>query len=140
MQNRVKNIIITIVFCVILIAVFVINIVSEDKIISESERRKLAQMPNVTVKTVANGDAMEDWNKYVTDQFFERDFFRSIKSFFSINIFRQKDNNKLFEKDGAIYKMEYPISTKNIEKSASKIENVYKKYLNGGDCLDLIFK
>lgn len=129
MQDRVKNIIIAIGFCIILITAFVINIVSEDKAISIAERRKLAQLPEVTFQKIVNGDVMDKWEKYVVDQFVGRDFFRSIKSFFSINIFRQKDNNNLFEKDGAIYKIEYPLNSKHIEKSANKINEVYEKHL-----------
>lgn len=131
MQDKVKNMIISISFCMILIIVFIINVLSPDKVISNTERRKLAQLPEITLETIVNGDAMEDWDKYVTDQFIARDFFRNMKTFVSRNIFRQKDNNKLFEKDGAIYKIEYPLNKGNIEKSAKKINSVYDKYLKG---------
>lgn len=133
MQNRIKNLIIAIGFCMVLIVIFVINIVSKDQTISITERRKLAQLPEITFSKVANGDVMKKWEEYVTDQFIARDFFRSIKSFFSINIFRQKDNNNLFEKDGGIYKIEYPLKTENIKKSANKINEVYEKNLKGMD-------
>ena len=129
MQNKTKNIIVTIGFVVILMATFVINLISKDQEISISERRKLAQFPEITVKKILNGDAMEDWDDYVDDQFIERDFFRKIKAFWSTNVFGQKDNNNLFEKDEAIYKMEYPLKEKNVQKSAQKIKNVYDTYL-----------
>ena len=72
---------------------------------------------------------MEKWEDYVADQFVARDLFRTIKSVWSINVFKQKDNNDLFIKDKAIYKMEYPLNEKNLEKSIDKINNVYQKYL-----------
>ena len=129
MQNKVKNMIITFGFSIILISVFLINTISKDQTISTSERRKLAQFPEITIKKILNGDVTEDLEKYVEDQFINRDFFRTIKSFWSTNIFMQKDNNNLFEKDGAIYKMEYPLKENNVQKSAQKIKEVYDKYL-----------
>ena len=129
MQNKVKNMIITFGFSIILISVFLINTISKDQTISTSERRKLAQFPEITINKILNGDVTEDWEKYVEDQFIKRDFFRTIKSLWSANIFRQKDNNNLFEKDGAIYKMEYPLKENNVLKSAQKIKEVYDKYL-----------
>lgn len=129
MQNRTKNIIVTIGFVMILIGIFFTNIIAKDKQISTTERRKLAQLPYISLAKIISGDVTEKWEDYVTDQFVARDLFRTIKSAWSINIFRQKDNNDLFIKDGAIYKMEYPLNEKNLEKSLDKINNVYKKYL-----------
>ena len=129
MQDKTKNIIITIGFAVIIIATFVINLISKDQEISISERRKLAQFPEITIKKILNGDVMDKWEDYAEDQFVERDFFRKIKAFWSTNIFGQKDNNNLFEKDGAIYKMEYPLKEKNVQNSAQKIKEVYNTYL-----------
>ena len=129
MQDKIKNIIITIGFIIIILGVFITNIIAKDKEISTTERRKLAQLPKVSMEKIINGDTMEAWDKYVTDQFIGRDLFRTIKSFWSMNVFRQKDNNDLFVISDSIYKMEYPLSTTRIEKSADKINAVYQKYL-----------
>lgn len=131
MQDRTKNILITIIFVFILVLMFTLNILAEDKLISDSERRKLAQFPEITISKLANGDVTDKLEKYTTDQFVARDFFRGIKSFFNFNIYMQKDNNNLFEKDEAIYKMEYQLNEGNLEKSADRIKNVYEKYLKG---------
>jgi hypothetical protein len=122
MKDKTKNIIIAIGFVVILSAIFFLNLVVEDKTISTSERRKLAQFPEISISKILNGDVVDKWEKYVEDQFIQRDIFRGIKSFWSIKIFAQKDNNNLFEKDNAIYKMEYPLKEKNVQKSAQKIK------------------
>ena len=129
MKDKTKNIIVTIGFVAILMGVFVANLVAEDKQISTTERRKLTQLPEVSLSKIISGDVMEKWEDYVADQFIARDVFRTIKSAWSINIFNQKDNNDLFVKDEAIYKMEYPLSEKNAEKSADKINAVYEKHL-----------
>ena len=129
MQDKIKNIIITIGFIIIILGVFITNIIAKDEKISTTERRKLAQLPKVSMDKIINGDTMEAWDKYVTDQFIGRDLFRTIKSFWSMNVFRQKDNNDLFVINDSIYKMEYPLSTTRIEKSADKINAVYQRYL-----------
>ena len=131
MQDKTKNKIITIGFVLILVIVFVANLLAEDQTISTSERRKLAQFPKFTITNILSGDVITKWEKYAEDQFVERDLFRGIKSFWSISIFGQKDNNNLFEKDGAIYKMEYPLKENSIQKSAQKLKDVYDTYLKG---------
>lgn len=130
MENRIKNVIITIGFVIILIVTFVINIIAKDKEISSSERRKLQQFPEITLDKISSGDTMDKLEKYSTDQFIARDTFRNIKALFNINVYGQKDNNKLFEKDNSIYKMEYPLNEINVNKSLDKILSVYNRYLN----------
>lgn len=129
MQEKTKNIIVTVGFLTILLVVFFTNIIIKDKEISKSERRKLSQFPEINISKIFSGDFTKDFDKYSVDQFIARDSFRSIKAFNSMYVFRQKDNNKLFEKDGAIYKIEYPLNTNNVQKSANKINEIYTKYL-----------
>jgi len=129
MENKIKNTIITVGFVIIIFAAFIMNLVAKDKTISESERRTLQTFPKITLDAIKSGDAMDKFEKYTTDQFALRDTFRTIKSLFNINVYNQKDNNKLFEKDNAIYKMDYPLSETNLNKSIDKIANVYNKYL-----------
>lgn len=129
MQDRTKNLIIVFVFCTILIFTFVVNCFAEDIEVSKIERRRLAQFPQITSKKILNGSLMEEFDKYTVDQFMGRDFFRRLKSLWSINILKQKDDNKYFEKDGAIYKLEYPLNIENLNKSIDKLKNIYDKHL-----------
>lgn len=126
-----KNIIITISFIIILFGMFFANLIVKDIDISILERRKLASFPEFTFENLLNGKWVEDFEDYAVDQFVGRDLFKNIKSFWSINVFRQKDNNKMFEKDGALYKIEYPLSESNLRKNAEIIQKVYDKYLSG---------
>ena len=90
MDDRIKDATVTVVFVIILIFVFVINIIVKDKEISNSEWRKLALFPKINKENITDGDLSEDFEKYFSDQFVGRDRFRSLKSFISLNIFRQK--------------------------------------------------
>lgn len=131
MQDKTKNAVITIGFAFILIMVLVLNIISKDKDISISERRKLAQIPKIDIQTLLKGELSEKIENYAMDQFILRDELRNVKSYVSTNIFRKKDNNKLFEKDNAIYKIEYPLNINNVKSSSNKINNIYQKYMQG---------
>ena len=129
MQDKTKNIIVTIGFVFILMLVFLINIIAKDKEISVTERRKLASFPEVSISKLLKGETTSKFENYAVDQFVGRDTFRTVKAFYSTNIYKQKDNNNLFEKNGVIYKMEYPLNESNIKKSATKINDVYNTYL-----------
>ncbi len=133
MSEKTRNKIIVIGFVSILFIFFIANIVKKDEQISLTERRKLAQFPTITFKNISSGKASEDFDKYTVDQFIFRDSFRSIKSFWSKNLYRQKDNNGLFLKDGSIYKIEYPLNKENVKSSAEKIKSVCDKYLKNNN-------
>lgn len=131
MKNKLKDIIIVLEFFALLLVVFIINVFKKDDIISITERRKLAQLPEITSDTVFSGTVSSSFEKYTTDQFIARDTLKELKYWFSINVFRQQDDNKLFVKDKSIYKMEYPLKEAAIESMADKMNNVYNKYLQG---------
>lgn len=129
MKDNTKNFIITSGFCFIILLGFFINVLTKDKEISLTERRKLSAFPEISISKLLKGETTGKFEDYAVDQFVGRDAFRTIKASFSTKIYNQKDNNKLFEKDGAIYKVEYPLNETNIEKTAAKINLVYNKYL-----------
>lgn len=131
MKDNTKNFIITIGFCFIIILVFFVNVLTKDKEISITERRKLTAFPGISISKLLKGETTGKFEDYAVDQFVGRDTFRTIKASFSTKIYNQKDNNKLFEKDGAIYKMEYPLEENKVQKSAKKLKDVYEKYLKG---------
>ena len=116
-----KNRIITISFIAIIIGIFFINLIKKDEEISVLERRKLASFPKISIENIINGKWIDQFEDYTQDQFIGRDNFKNIKAFWSMNVLMQKDNNKMFEKDGALYKMEYPLSETNLRKNTEKI-------------------
>ena len=97
MSEKNKNKIVTILFSIIIILSFFINIIKKDEIISIAERRKLEQFPSVSISQIINGTFFNKFDKYVTDQFFERELFRKIK----INTARkdEADLQEAFEKN-----------------------------------------
>ena len=96
---------------------------------SESERRKLNQFPELSVKTVLDRKFMSKFEDYSLDQFPLRDPFRQMKALFSYRVLGQKDNNGIYIADGFAAKMEYPLNESSVEGAARKFQKIYDKYL-----------
>lgn len=67
------------VFILCLILVAVLNFIVPDKEMSEEENRVLESRPKLNLTTLVTGDFMEQWEKYMSDQFVGRNLLRSIK-------------------------------------------------------------
>lgn len=96
---------------------------------SESERRKLAQFPEVSWQGIASGEFAKKFEEYTTDRFPARDAWRSVKAYMRLNVFLQKENNEVFVKDGHISKIEYPLNTNMLDYSANLFAKIHQKYL-----------
>ena len=103
---------------------------------SESERRVLTKFPDFSVETVFNGKFMKNFETYSLDQFPFRDKFREWKALAAYNIFQNKDNNRIYEVNGYLSKIEYPLNLQMLEYAAGRMENIYQLYLKeqGSKC------
>ena len=99
--------------------------------ISESERRKLAQFPDLTVSSLVTGGFMSKFEDYTLDQFPLRDTFRQLKSLFHYDVLGQKDNNGIYVVDGYAAKLEYPLNDASVQLAANKFNYLYNTYLTG---------
>lgn len=100
---------------------------------SESERRVLAQFPELSQESVLSGDFMGDFETYALDQFPMRDSFRSMQSFMTLYAFGQMDTGGLYIEDGYLAKMEYPMSTQMLDHAAERFQFIYDSYLAESD-------
>ena len=105
-----------------------------DKAFSESERRLLAKMPEISAKSLFSGDFMDGFEVYAQDSFPLRDSFRGLKSRFVLDVLKQGDNNGLYTAMGHIAKGDYPMNEKMLQYAAGRMESIYKRYLEGTDC------
>ncbi|MDD3422679.1 MAG: DHHW family protein [Bacilli bacterium] len=122
MKNS-KDKILTLSFIGFLCTFFVINLCVKDQDVSVSERRKLQQFPNVTLSTITDGSAKDEFEDYTVDQFAFRDFFRRIKANINYKVFGMLDNNGVFIKDDYIFKTDYPTKTKSVLDFTKKIQS-----------------
>ena len=104
---------------------------------SDSERRELEQKPKMTWDAVFHEDSeksfMSLFENYSLDQFPMRDLFRTVKSFASFYLFRNRDNNGIYVQDGYAAQLEYPINEDSLDYAAGKFKGVYDRYLRSGN-------
>ena len=101
--------------------------------ISLSERRPLAQMPELTMSDLLDGSFMKDFESFSLDQFPLRDTFRSLKALFHRYGLGQRDNNDLYIAEGYAAKMEYPLNPGSVDYAIGRFNRVYEKYLSESD-------
>jgi hypothetical protein len=128
MSDKIKDIVVTIIFLFTIIALFLINIIKEDTDISVAERRKLATMPELTTKSLFDGTYFKKFDSYVTDQFVERDAFRKIK--IDIELSTKGEYNNLYLYDDYIIEEIFPLNSNSINNLTNKINYIKDTYLN----------
>jgi len=99
---------------------------------SLSERRPLAQFPEITVDAVLEGDFMTKFDSYSMDQFPLRESFRKLKSFIQFNLLGQKDINGIYIAEDSAAKIEGPVSDRWVTETSKKLEQVYNTYFKEG--------
>ena len=99
------------------------------KQMSDTERRPLAQFPEISGKTILNGSFMEKFEDYSLDQFPLRDDFRTLKSLFHTKVLGQKDNNGIYLHNGFAAQQEYPLKETSLAHAAGRFSYLQQKYL-----------
>ena len=128
MNDKIKDIVVTIIFLFTIISLFLINVIKEDTDISLAERRKLATMPELTTKSLFDGTYFKKFDSYVTDQFVERDAFRKIK--IDIELSTKGEYNNLYLYDDYIIEEIFPLNSNSINNLTNKINYIKDTYLN----------
>lgn len=97
---------------------------------SESERRALSLLPEISFEDILSGEFMKDFEEASPDQFPLRDEFRRLKAYASEYLFNKKDNNKIFLSEGHLSKLEYPMKDDMIDYASEKFNYIYNEYIN----------
>lgn len=125
-----KNKVIVIIIAALILGLSLWNLLDVKSDYSKSERRVLAKFPEISLENVLNGEFSDDFEDYLVDHFPKRDSWRSIKAYAKTEVLRQKDNNGLYQADGHLSKIEYPMNEQMIEHAVNTFRNVNDKYLN----------
>lgn len=128
MNDKLKNIIVSILFLGLIIGLMFINIFTKDNEISISERRKLEQFPKLTFNTLIDGTFFDKFDKYTTDQFIKRDEFRLLKA--KIELKTKANYNNLYLYNDYIVSNIYPLNEKSIVRVTNKINYIKTNYLD----------
>lgn len=99
-----------------------------------SERRKLAQMPQLSASNILSGYFMQEFEDFSLDQFPLRDTVRQVKSLFSYYVLQQKDNNGIYLVEDAVAKIEYPLNEASVDYATGRLNYLYETYLKDTQC------
>jgi len=133
MEKERKALLYSLVVAVVVLGLTVICWLKPADEFSATERRKLAQFPEVSVSNIFNGNFMEKFESYTTDQFPMRDEFRSIKAAFHKYVFGQLDNNGIYIADGSVSEMDAELSETALQRAMKKFTSIYDAYMQGTD-------
>lgn len=131
MNQKKKNLLISILFPVLLAGFGLFFFLKPDAELSISERRKLKQTPELTAKALMDGSYFTDFEAYALDQFPMRETFRRINAFYRFRMLGQKDTNKIYLIGDQASKLEYPMNETYVLGAAKKFNALYDRYLSG---------
>lgn len=129
MSEKIRNIVIVCTAVCFLAGFFIGCLVKPQDEISLSERRQLAQFPQVGGKEIISGKFMKEFEKYASDQFPLREEFRQVYGTVSTGILRQSDMDGLYLMEDMAIAKEYPLREKSLQHAADIFQNIYDRYL-----------
>lgn len=130
MNDKIKNIVVTVMFIATLVIAMIANIIKKDDDFSISEKRKLEQFPRFSTYKLFNGTFFDKLEKYTTDQFIARENLRALKVNVELKAFQRKDYNNVYKYGEHLIKQEYPLNEKSVRNFICKIKLIQDMYLN----------
>lgn len=123
------------IFCsailVFLVVFMLLGIILPDKELSESERRKLAQLPEISLKTLFNGEYYTKLDEYLADQFPLRDGFRNFKGLITNKVFFNNINNNVLIKDDKLFQIEGTLNEDKVLYLTDLINKIVSENVKG---------
>lgn len=135
MNEKIKNAAVTAAALLIIFGFALWGIIKPDSEFSESERRGLAKMPEVSVRNIfrekGESSFMMEFEKYAADQFPMRESFRRLNSVFDWYCLGKKEINGVYIHDGYAAKLEYPLNEDSLEWALGRFDDIAERYLDG---------
>lgn len=133
MTNRLRDYVVTFGFVGLLVGMMLANLLTPDKELSFSERRRLRQAPEFSTLQVLQGKYFLAYEEYLLDQFVLREQYRGIKAAVRRYGLQQLENNGVIVVGGNVFKPEYPLKEQNIIRAADKFNEVRDMYFAGNN-------
>ncbi len=100
---------------------------------SDTERRKLKQLPAWSIGSFLEEGYGEKFEDAAMDQFPCRDIFRRLKAGSLYYLFGVKDNNGIYLADGYAAKLNYPLNEASLKNALDKFRDIYDTWLAKGN-------
>jgi len=121
-------IVIAVLFCIAIAAVPLITIIIPDKQMSQSENRVLKQRPSFSLSAIADGSFMDNFEKYLSDQFPLRDKVISSKTSFDRIIGQKQENGVYIGKKNYLFEKQTAFDEAHVKTLTDAIDAFSKKY------------
>lgn len=128
---KLRSILTSAAFVLILGIFSIAHLLSPDKDVSVSERRPLEHFPSVTLQSVMNGRFGDDLEEYLLDQFPLRDKLRNLKALWHFEIYKQSDNNGIYFAGDHVCKLDSSIKSDEVSAFIANTNKVFERYLQG---------
>lgn len=116
------------IFILCLFGVMLVNLVIPDREMSEEENRMLASKPKLTFSTLANGDFMEQYEEYLSDQFAGRDLWHRLKVALDRFGGSRMENGIYIGKDGQLLQDIQVSDQEHLSENLDAIKNFTETY------------
>lgn len=110
--------------------ILIVNLIVPTKEKSEEENRMLEKKPKATVSSIISGDYMEQWEKYASDQFFGRNFWRKIKVNADKIAGAKEENGVFIGKNGQLLEDIAVPDDEQLEANTNAVTNFAQTYSN----------
>ena len=127
-NDRWKQRITIYVFLFWIVGLTLMTVISPKETVSEAERRRLAERPELTLASVLDKSFMENIEEYLLDHFPFRDVFRRVKAQFSYDVLLQKENNDIYTAGTHASKLDYELKETSVRRLAEKMTGLRDKY------------
>ena len=112
------------VFIVFVFGLTALDLSKQPAQISTSERRKLAQFPEISVESMLEGRFAEGYSLFLQDQVVFRDDFRNIKSFVERRLLLKDENNGVYVVNNNLYDKFYGVNERYIQRAAVLMNDI----------------
>jgi len=130
-MDKKQNAIVTIgVISFIILFLSLTDVVTEDRVFSETENRVLAVRPKFSKEALLEGDYTVDYEAYVTDQFIGRDKWIAVKTVWDILLQKQTINGVYLGEDDYLIEQHKPEDYPSglVEKKLTLLEKLVKRW------------
>lgn len=128
--NRALNVLMALIFICFITVIILFNVLKIDKTFSEEENRVLATMPKFTIKSFLSGDFVENYTKYVEDNFAGRKGLVSIKTNLENLSGKTEINSVFIGEDGQLFEKFEEGPEEETKAKIDTINSFSKKYKN----------
>ena len=137
-MNKYINYILIFSFFLLISCLGITTLIKTPDIISLSERRDLKSIPDLNYEDIKTGKYFKNFESFLLDQIPYRDSFRTLKSLNLFYIYKQKDNHKVFIKDGYAAQITYPLQSSKQELLLKKINYLKDTYFQNSNVYSTI--